>query len=242
MLLCLVYCSEKILKNEIVRVFSNVSGIQARFFSELDELSSSLHVSVPFLILIAEGKNLPPGALHTIHENFPQIYLVYYSPFLKLNASGYSDFIQFNHIIAGDNREESLSLILLDLIKNSWKKIPYEKMGFSYETLSTRMKKVMNFVESQDLKDCLTAKIARELEISQGYLSQEFKKETGLSFRLFMQKLMDHYERIIFEHLKLSAKAASKLLGYSELSSFSRSFKKRKGYPPSQQNTHKSYS
>jgi YesN/AraC family two-component response regulator len=241
MRLCLIYCSEKSLKNEIVRVFSKLSGIETRFLSDPEELCGSLRALAPFMVLVTEGKNLKSFPFHTIHECFPQIYMVYYSSVLNLNASRYADFIQFNHIIAGDNREESLKVILNDLITNSWKKIPYDKFGFAYENLSTRMKKVMNFIESQDLKDCLTAKIARDLEISQGYLSQEFKKETGLSFRLFMQKLMDHYEDIIFEHLKLSAKAASKLLGYSELSSFSRSFKKRKGYPPSHQKIHKSY-
>ena len=239
MLLCLVYCSEKNLKNEVTRILTNTTGIQAKYFSELDELFNSLRESIPFLVLIADGESVSSVTLNSIYSNFPQVYFVYYYPFLRLNASGYTDFVHFNHIIAGDNREENLKVILLDLIKNFWKKIPYDKLDFSYDALSARIKKVMNFVETQDLKVCLTARIARELDISQGYLSQEFKKETGLSFRLFMQKLMDHYERIVFDQLKLSAKAVSQLLGYSELSSFSRSFKKRKGYPPSQQKVQK---
>jgi AraC-like DNA-binding protein len=127
----------------------------------------------------------------------------------------------------------------LNLTKSYWKKIPYERYDISYEDLSPRMKKIMNYIETHDLKKCGTAEIANYLGISQGYFSQEFKKETDYTFRDFMQNLLDHYELLIFERLKLSAKATAHILGYSELSSFSRSFKKRKGYPPSHQKNHR---
>ena len=52
------------------------------------------------------------------------------------------------------------------------------------------------------------------------------------SFRKFMQRVINYYEDIIFKKVNLSAKNISKILGYSELSSFSRSFKKRKGISP----------
>jgi AraC-like DNA-binding protein len=97
----------------------------------------------------------------------------------------------------------------------------------------------MNYIETHDLKDCGTAKISEYLDISAGYFSQEFKRDTKFTFREFMQKLIDHYEFIILDSLNLPAKMASQILGYSELSSFSRSFKKRKGYPPSQRKAQK---
>ena len=231
----LIYCTDKNLKSEIVRVFNTVPAIQVEYFSNYTEPDKSRPGSAPFLIIVAENLNAAAGNIRTLYANYPQAYFVYYYPFLQSNALKFGEMENFSHIIVGDKRELHLETILVDLVRNFWKKIPYEKLGFSYDHLSVRIKKVMNYVEAHELKNCVTAKIARQLEISQGYLSQEFKRETGLSFREFMQKLLDHYERIIFSQLKLSAKAAAQLLGYSELSSFSRSFKKRKGYPPSQQ-------
>jgi AraC-like DNA-binding protein len=151
----------------------------------------------------------------------------------------YSDLGCFSHIIVGENRVKELSQVLLQLTRDYWKKIPYEKFALNYERLSPRLKKVMNYIETHDLKDCGTAKIAEHLDISSGYFSQEFKRDTSFTFREFMQKLLDHYEFIILDSLNLPAKTASQILGYSELSSFSRSFKKRKGYPPSQRKIQK---
>ena len=139
----------------------------------------------------------------------------------------------------GENRIKDLSRVLLQLTRDYWKKIPYDKFSISYEKLSPRLKKVMNYIETHDLKECDTAKISEYLDISSGYFSQEFKRVTKFTFREFMQKLLDHYEFIILDSLNLSAKTASQILGYSELSSFSRSFKKRKGYPPSQRKVQK---
>jgi AraC-like DNA-binding protein len=232
---CLVYCTEKTLKSEIARVFSSLPGMYAEFFSAFDQLEESLPASAPFVLVLAENISTARGKVTSLYLNFPQLYFVYYYPSLQSSALEIAELDNFSHIIIGEKRELHLERILKDLVKNFWKKIPYQKLGFSYNQLSARIKMVMNYVEAQDLKNCATAKIARQLEISQGYLSQEFKRETGLSFRDFMQKLLGHYERIIFSQLKLPAKTAAQLLGYSELSSFSRSFKKRKGYPPSQQ-------
>ena len=117
--------------------------------------------------------------------------------------------------------------------KNFWKKIPIRDFGIDYNQLSPRMKRVVTYIETNDLKYCNAVRIAGFLDISPGYFSQEFKREFKVSFRSFMQKLIDHYEYIIMNKLDLTAKSASQILGYSELSSFSRSFKKRKGCPPS---------
>jgi AraC-like DNA-binding protein len=184
----------------------------------------------------------PNGAMETLiklNQQFPQIYFIYYYPTLNVNNFRYSDFSSFSHIVVGEKRAKDLAEILSSLIKTYWKKIPYRKFGMTYDALSPRLKRVMNYIETHELRDCSTNKIAAYLDISSGYFSQEFKRETELTFRTFMQRLIDHYEFLIFEKLDLSAKAASQILGYSELSSFSRSFKKRKGYPPSHQKNHR---
>jgi len=173
-----------------------------------------------------------------IHNRFPFIYLIYYYPKLNIDNFQFSDFIYFSYLLAGENRIEELNNIFKNLSQSYWKKIPFDKIGIMYNKLSPRLKRVMDYIETHDIKSSSTARLANFLDISQGYFSQEFKKETGQTFREFMQKLISHYEQVIFDRLDLTAKQASEILGYSELSSFSRSFKNRKGYPPSIQKNH----
>ena len=94
------------------------------------------------------------------------------------------------------------------------------------------MKKAIKFIETAPIVDCNISKISNHICISPGYFSQEFKRETKKSFRSFMQKVIAYYEDVIFSNANLPATEISNILGYSELSSFSRSFKKRKGISP----------
>lgn len=239
MLESIVLCSDSDICAEINEVVSNIPHIITYHFSTIDQVEKFLaNKSVQFIIM-AEDINSISINLCKLNESYPQIYFIYFSPALNVDNFHYCDLIYFSHIIIGEHRISGLSEILLQLTRDYWKKIPYHKFDLIYNKLSPRLKKVMNYIETHDLKECGTSHIARHLDISSGYFSQEFKRDTNLTFREFMQKLIDHYEFIILDSLDLSAKSASKILGYSELSSFSRSFKKRKGYPPSHRKTHK---
>ncbi len=229
----IIYCKEENIKNEFLKYFSNNTQIRAKLFSEESEIELYLHENMTWFIIYAvqPGENIE--SLVKFHETHPHIYLIYYYPELEINNFQYADFVYFSNMVIGANRKDRLTKIFTDLSETYWKKIPFNEIGISYTELSPRLKKVMNFIETHEIKTSSTLRLANYLSISQGYFSQEFKKETGQTFREFMQKLIAHYERIIFDRLNLTAKQASELLGYSELSSFSRSFKKRKGYPPS---------
>lgn len=234
---CVVFCLDDKLTREISEVISHIPRISAHFFRDLGKLHSFLSQNSTLFALIAIQQNSNGGQLLQLNREFPQVYFIYYYPSLNLNNFEYSNFANYSYIVIGEKRVILLSEIILSLTKSYWKKIPYEKFKITYEKLSPRLKRVMNYIETHDLKRCGTGEISDYLNISQGYFSQEFKRETNNTFRGFMQQLLDHYESIIFDRLGLSAKAAAQILGYSELSSFSRSFKKRKGYPPSQQRT-----
>ena len=230
----LVLCTDHDIGTEIGQVVSVIPHITAHQYDALAEISDFLtHNSTQFII-IADDLTDQKDEIMRLAERYPYLYFIYYYPQLNINRFDYSELTRFSHIIVGEHRVKALSEILLQLTRDYWKKIPYSKFEMVFDTMSPRLKRVMTFIESHDLKDCATANIAHYLEISPGYFSQEFKRETNYTFREFMQKLLDHYEFIILDSLNLSAKSASEILGYSELSSFSRSFKKRKGYPPSQ--------
>jgi AraC-like DNA-binding protein len=235
---CVILCSDDKLIGEISDVISHIPRISAHFYKDLNKFRLFLSDNPNSFALIATKQNGDAPALLKLYADFPQVYFIYYYHSLNINNFEYTNFTNFSFIVIGENRIILLSEIILNLTRSYWKKIPYEKFNISYENLSPRLKRVMNYIETHDLKRCGTAEIADYLNISQGYFSQEFKRETKKTFRGFMQKLLDHYELLIFDRLKLSAKATAKILGYSELSSFSRSFKKRKGYPPSHQKNH----
>lgn len=236
----IVYCNENTVKSELIKYFSGNKLIKVTLVSEEKEIENSTLINSAWFIIFAVNQVNDFTVIKKLHKNHPHIYLYYYYSLLSIDNSQYSDYTYFNQLIVGENRTENLTEIFKQMLQFYWKKIPFDNMGISYEKLSPRLKSIINYIETHEIKNCSTNKLAEYLEISQGYFSQEFKKETGQTFREFMQKLLAYYESIIFDQLDLTAKQASALLGYSELSSFSRSFKKRKGYPPSMQRNFKS--
>ena len=235
----IIYCKEDNLKNEFIDYFSDNKLIKVTLISDENDLDNSKLINSAWFIIFAVKPRNNLSIIKKLHKSYPHIYFFYYYPTLKIDNSQYSDYSYFNQLIVGENRTANLTMIFNQMLQSYWKKIPIEKLGISYDKLSPRLKSIINYIETHEIKSCSTAKLSEYLEISQGYFSQEFKKETGQTFRDFMQKLLAYYESIIFEQLDLTAKQASVLLGYSELSSFSRSFKKRKGYPPSMQRNNK---
>ena len=235
----ILLCSDDAISSEICDVVSHIPHLGIFNYPTIDHLAKSLvEKSVQFIIIADEISGIFQK-LSSLNEKYSHIYFIYYRPTLNVDNFQYSDLSYFSHIIIGEHRISGLSETLLQLTREHWKKIPYDKFNLVFKRLSPRLKKVMNYIETHDLKECGTNQIAKYLDISSGYFSQEFKKDTKFTFREFMQRLLDHYEFIILDSLDLSAKSASQILGYSELSSFSRSFKKRKGYPPSQRKMHK---
>jgi AraC-like DNA-binding protein len=229
----IIYYSDLLIKNEISVIMKKVAQISIHFCNKIPKLESLLsNKRVNFLVIALQDIG-EIGSLGPIFHKSPQTYYIYYSYKLNINNIQYSDFSHFSHIIVGNNRKSNLLQILKKLTREHWKKIPYENFDFSFHNLSQRLKNVMSYIENHELKNCNIVKIAEYLQISPGYFSQEFKRETGLTFREFMQKIINHYEDIMFEKLHIPTKTAANILGYSELSSFSRSYKKRKGYPPS---------
>lgn len=233
MLQGIVYCTVPELKPELEIVVSKFASIHVQFINNSIDIKNVLHTNtVLFLLLSTEDLNDIISIIQQ-YKQYPQSYLVFYHHTLNTRNTTQSNLGYFSNIIIGDGRQKNLQRLLQNICETYWKKIPYSEMGLTYQKLSSRIKKVMNYIETHELRECNSSKIAHSLHISKGYFSQEFKRETAINFREFMQNLIAYYEQILFDQMDISAKTASQLLGYSELSSFSRSFKKRKGYPPS---------
>ena len=235
----IVFCKEEEIKKEFINYFSANKLIKATLISDEKHFDNLKLINSAWFIIFAVKLTNDLSIIKKLHKIYPHIYFFYYYPTLRIDNSQFSDYSYFNHFIVGENRIENLTLIFKQMLQSHWKKIPFENIGMSYDKISPRLKRIINYIETHEIKNCSIAKLSEYLNISQGYFSQEFKRETGQTFREFMQKLLAYYEDIIFDQMDLTAKQASIILGYSELSSFSRSFKKRKGYPPSMQRNNK---
>jgi AraC-like DNA-binding protein len=236
-----IYCEDLDIKSELLKYTFSNELINAKLYTSKEELNTHLCQNHTWFIIYAEKPTYNINHIKNISNNYPHLFLIYYYPEFNVDNFQYSDFSYFSYIVIGEKRKEKLREIFTLLSQTFWKKIPFKQIGISYDRLSVRLKEVMNYIETHDLKSSSLSNLSDYLKISQGYFSQAFKKETGQTFREFMQKLKSHYEKVIFDQLNLTAKQASEILGYSELSSFSRAFKKREGYPPSLQKNNKIY-
>lgn len=191
--------------------------------------------NVPLDALFLITNHLSPKAikkLEVIRKNFPRFPLVFYNNSLMLDEQ-VRELPQKNlFLIVGDERKWHLKQLVRRILNNHWRRLPYEKLGIDFDHLSQRMKNVMQYIETADFQKCDIFHIAEFLNITPSYFSQIFKHETGQSFRDFMQRVLNYYENLLFLEWGLEIKNVSKMLGYSELSSYSRSFKKRKGQSP----------
>ncbi len=165
-------------------------------------------------------------------KKVPKFSIIFYNRSLLLTKDAVWNQQENLYFVAGEERTVHLRHLIQVLLNNHWRRIPYEKLGIDYQKLSGRMKKVMEFIETNELQKCDIFHIAAYLKITPGYFSQLFKSETGQTFRGFMQKVLNYYENLLFLDWKMDVKSVSRLLGYSELSSYSRSFKNRKGQSP----------
>ncbi len=229
----IVICSDDKLKGECLSIVDICTGIEPRVYKSIAELKTDqILINYLFIIVCDLNGEILEKIAH-LENTTPGLTAIFYNHSLTV-----SDFPEVNRspkvkMVIGEKRQEALKELILSLKQNYWRKIPYAQFNIDFDMLSPRMKKVMNIIETAAISKCNITNLASKLNLSPGYFSQEFKRETGKSFRRFMQDLIAFYENEIVSKINLPAKNISQILGYSELSSFSRSFKKRKGVSPS---------
>lgn len=221
-----------LLRDECKRVIVEQGGIDVEYLSDISLLNPAPQNFNLLFIIFSE---INPDVLKKfgiLQKRIPNLALILYNHSLTLPNLNELNGFPVIKLVVGENRKTLLKEELSTLKKNYWRNIPFGKFQISYDQLSPRIKKALKFIESADISKCNMNTIANYLQISPGYFSQQFKLETGQSFRSFMQKILNYYENIILSKLNISTTDISNILGYSELSSFSRSFKKRKGISP----------
>jgi len=234
MLKSIVVTNDDLIREESIQILREEGDIRVDFYNDFQQINFKNLDNDYFLILLSELNSEFHEKAESINRNLAQTALVFYNHSLSVdNLSDLADSGKLKLII-GEHRKENLRELLKELKSKHWKHIPLEKFGIDRKKVSKRIIDAVNFVEISEIASCSIVNIAGHLGISPGYFSQEFKRETGLSFRSFMQKVLNYYEETILSKASISTKSISQILGYSELSSFSRSFKKRQGISPSE--------
>ena len=228
----LIITKDEKIRTESLEIIENVGDIKIKCVESIDQLKDDNDLINYLFVLVSDLNQDVLQRITEVQLKVPGLSSIFYN--YSLNFVEFP-FISSNSkvkMIIGENRKSNLEDLINKLKDNFWRKIPYDKMGIKLENLSPRMKNVIQYIETAPIGECNINAISTYLKISAGYFSQEFKRETKMSFRTFMQNVLDYYENIIFSQVNLPAKSISRILGYSELSSFSRSFKKRKGISP----------
>ena len=88
---------------------------------------------------------------------------------------------------------------------------------------------ILAYIEDHELSNCSIKSIADYLELSPSHFRSEFRKNFGLNFRDFKQKLFSHYEQVLLIKKGYKPKEVFKLLNYANLANLSRSFRNRHG-------------
>lgn len=230
----IVISNNSVVRNECERIITDVGGIELTFLEQLENLSDIENDYNFLFILINDFSRMTPTKIKELNNIYPTTNLIFYHHSLLIGQIKNLETLTDIQLIIGDQRQKNLAIIIRQLIDTHWRRLPLAQLKIRESELSPRIRRAIRFIEINKLDACTLTRIASYLGLSPGYFGQEFKRETGYSFRGFIQRALVYYEENVFLKLNLSAIKMAKLLGYSELSSFSRSFKKRRGVSPLQ--------
>ncbi|GEO76539.1 hypothetical protein LCR01_09820 [Companilactobacillus crustorum] len=108
------------------------------------------------------------------------------------------------------------------------------------KTMSTSNSSIISAIEYIDdnLDKRLTLdKVSSKVYLSDYYFSKLFKRETGLSFSVYLNARKIQKAMILLKETEKNVNEISDLLGFTRLSYFSQTFKKYTGYAPTKYRT-----
>lgn len=108
------------------------------------------------------------------------------------------------------------------------------------KTMSTSNSSIISAIEYIDdnLDKRLTLdKVSSKIYLSDYYFSKLFKRETGLSFSVYLNARKIQKAMILLKETEKNVNEISDLLGFTRLSYFSQTFKKYTGYAPTKYRT-----
>src|SRR5439155_6958804 len=94
--------------------------------------------------------------------------------------------------------------------------------------------KARNFIEQHSDEELLLTKVAKAVNISANYLSEKFKKVTGVNFVDYVARVRFEKARDLLKDVDLRISEIAFAVGFQSLSQFNRVFKKLLGKSPTE--------
>lgn len=104
--------------------------------------------------------------------------------------------------------------------------------GLDGLTRRSKIERVKRFLERNNVRKVSLNDVAQEVCLSEKYLSRVFKEKTGMGFSEYRLKLKMDKARDLLKHTDASVDQLAHQLGYKNLESFVRIFKKVVGQTP----------
>ncbi len=107
-------------------------------------------------------------------------------------------------------------------------------VDFNPDSFSRYVQNALLFISHHYIEDINISTISRHLEISEGYLSRIFKKETGYTFSNYLIFYRIKLAMKLLENCRVKVYEVADQVGYSDSAYFSVQFKKIVGISPSE--------
>lgn len=134
-----------------------------------------------------------------------------------------------------ENASALLRCVFVALYRHSPKSFPFEDNNISSTVQKIKMKIETELAGEQTLDD-----LADEFHVSRYYLAHAYKQVTGYSIKNYRMLCRIAEARELLTNTSLSISRISEHIGFPDTSNFSKYFKKKTGYTPSQyRNKHK---
>ncbi len=183
-----------------------------------------------FLIISKEVSPSITNDLINLRRNLPLLSIIYYDSQLKDQEFSKLYLAGVDYCFIGDARQLNLLKKLQELWQNHWRRIPQELKNYSDSGNTVRRESIIAYMETCPLRLLTTTELAKHQNISESRFRIEFKRNFGLNFREFKQRLFYKFESYLLFEKQLKPSEVFNILGYTNLSAFSRSFKTRHGY------------
>lgn len=105
---------------------------------------------------------------------------------------------------------------------------------FSMSGYSTIVRNVIRYTHSHIQEDLGLRTLADRFSVNRSYLSSLFKKETGMPFTEFVNRMRIEYAAGLITKQQMSIAEAASMAGFSEVPYFTRQFKRIKNQTPAQ--------
>ena len=99
--------------------------------------------------------------------------------------------------------------------------------------MDNRIEFILKYLNDNLEKRITLTQVSKMMNLSYGYVSDLFKKETGMNFSHYLKNARMQKARILFKNFFKSIKEISFLTGYRHVSSFCEEFKNMVGVSPS---------